>query len=78
MSHYYSRGTIKQVKYEKEFPPQEEEEDFDVVFMTLEESLNTPKSDNTEISGIFGKYYNTCPFVRRSFNEDYFKPGYEE
>lgn len=76
MSHYKSRGTLKQVKYGQEYLPPEEE--FEAVFMSFKESANAMEncSPCPEISGIFGIYYNTCPYVRRTFNEKYFKPGY--
>ena len=86
--HYTSRGTLGQVKYgsmEEKTTPQEEHwlKQITAALMSVEDSLllkdyalDDWADTSDEISKIWGIYYNTCPHIRRKFNEDYFWPDY--
>lgn len=89
--HYMSRGTLEQVKNGSAEEPTPEQETWlkkvIAAFMSAEDSLYLQDDaldgwmdENSEmVSKVWGIYHNTCPHVkRRSFNEDYFWPDYQE
>lgn len=81
--HYTSRGTIEQVKYGGAFDDSPMEDWMSGVissFMTIEDSAYFVKEASyldEDILHLWGIYFDSCPHIKRkSFDDDYFCPGY--
>jgi len=84
--HYMSRGTLEQIKngsMEEETTPEQEGWLKQVVaaLMSAEDSLYLQEyaldgQIDEAISQMWGTYHNSCPHIRREFDEDYFWPDY--